>query len=70
VSRLARIAVTRIRVRFKRQDGTPYGFDPSLGPGYVWHCHIVDHEDNEMMRPDQVVAKPFVYRSYVMGRDY
>ena len=21
-------------------------------PGrYVWHCHIVDHEDNEMMRP-------------------
>jgi spore coat protein A len=19
--------------------------------GYVWHCHIVDHEDNEMMRP-------------------
>jgi spore coat protein A len=20
------------------------------GP-YVWHCHIVDHEDNEMMRP-------------------
>ena len=21
------------------------------GPGYVWHCHMVDHEDNEMMRP-------------------
>ncbi len=20
------------------------------GPGYVWHCHILDHEDNEMMR--------------------
>ena len=18
---------------------------------YVWHCHIVEHEDNEMMRP-------------------
>ena len=18
---------------------------------YVWHCHILDHEDNEMMRP-------------------
>ena len=18
---------------------------------YVWHCHIIDHEDNEMMRP-------------------
>jgi len=24
-------------------------------PGrYVWHCHIVDHEDNEMMRPFEV----------------
>jgi len=22
---------------------------------YVWHCHIIDHEDNEMMRPFQVV---------------
>ena len=21
------------------------------GAGYVWHCHIIDHEDNEMMRP-------------------
>ncbi len=21
------------------------------GPGYVFHCHILDHEDNEMMRP-------------------
>ncbi len=21
---------------------------------YVWHCHIIDHEDNEMMRPMQV----------------
>jgi len=18
---------------------------------FVWHCHIVEHEDNEMMRP-------------------
>jgi len=22
---------------------------------YVWHCHIIDHEDNEMMRPIQVI---------------
>ncbi len=57
--------VTRILVRFKRQDGGSYSFDPTGttpysydkngnftgGPGYVWHCHIVDHEDNEMMRP-------------------
>ncbi len=23
---------------------------------YVWHCHIVEHEDNEMMRPYRVVS--------------
>jgi FtsP/CotA-like multicopper oxidase with cupredoxin domain len=31
-----------------------YAFDPTKGPGYVWHCHIIDHEDNEMMRPYKV----------------
>jgi FtsP/CotA-like multicopper oxidase with cupredoxin domain len=25
-------------------------------PGkYVWHCHILEHEDNDMMRPYDVV---------------
>lgn len=43
--------VTKIRVRFTAQDGSPFVFDPTVGPGYVWHCHIIDHEDNEMMRP-------------------
>jgi FtsP/CotA-like multicopper oxidase with cupredoxin domain len=28
-----------------------FSFDPTRGPGYVLHCHILDHEDNEMMRP-------------------
>lgn len=58
-------AVTRLAVRWAPQDmpagstraGTDYfPFDPtSGGPGYVWHCHILDHEDNEMMRPILVV---------------
>ena len=53
--------VTRIAVRFAPQSiplgqtapGTnQFSFDPTAaGPGYVWHCHILDHEDNEMMRP-------------------
>jgi spore coat protein A len=59
--------ITIIRVRFAPQDtpvtgkgsATPgvnlFPFDPTVGPGYVWHCHIVDHEDNEMMRPYLVV---------------
>jgi FtsP/CotA-like multicopper oxidase with cupredoxin domain len=33
-----------------------FSFDPTTPPGYVWHCHILDHEDNEMMRP-YLVAK-------------
>jgi len=37
--------VTRIIVRFE-------GF---LGR-YVWHCHLLEHEDNEMMRPFKVVG--------------
>jgi spore coat protein A, manganese oxidase len=35
-----------------------FSFDPSKGPGYVWHCHIIDHEDNEMMRPYSVQPSP------------
>lgn len=52
--------VTRIRVRFAPQD-TPvcgvqpgenlYPFRPDTAPGYVWHCHMLEHEDNDMMRP-------------------
>lgn len=30
---------------------TDDGFGYPGGPGYVWHCHILDHEDNDMMRP-------------------
>jgi FtsP/CotA-like multicopper oxidase with cupredoxin domain len=43
--------VTRIRLRFRRQNGTPFSFDPTAGPGYAWHSQIVDQEDNEMIRP-------------------
>ncbi|XP_031489701.1 multicopper oxidase LPR1 homolog 1-like [Nymphaea colorata] len=32
-----------------------YPFDPTAEPGYVYHCHILDHEDNEMMRPLKLV---------------
>ncbi len=59
--------VTVIRIRWAPQDSPLYGpnapkpgvnqfaFNPTKGPGYVWHCHIIDHEDNEMMRPYKVV---------------
>jgi len=44
--------VTTVIVRFAPIDGSAeYPFNATVGPGYVWHCHIIDHEDNEMMRP-------------------
>jgi spore coat protein A, manganese oxidase len=36
--------VTRIIVHFEGYSGR-----------YVWHCHILEHEDNEMMRPYDVL---------------
>jgi hypothetical protein len=47
-----------------------YPFDPDGGHGYVWHCHIIDHEDNEMMRPTSVKANEGATRTYVQGTDY
>jgi hypothetical protein len=37
--------ITRVKVLFDL---------PGL---YVWHCHILEHEDNEMMRPLLITAK-------------
>ena len=68
--------VTRIAVRFAptskpiNDPNLNFPFDPNAeGHGYVWHCHIVDHEDNEMMRPYKVNAKN-VTRDYVQGTNY
>jgi spore coat protein A len=37
--------ITRIIVRFEGYTGR-----------YMWHCHVLEHGDNEMMRPFDVVA--------------
>ncbi|KAJ4770320.1 Spore coat protein A [Rhynchospora pubera] len=48
--------VTTILVRFKPLGSeAQYAFDVTAEPGYVYHCHILDHEDNEMMRPMKLV---------------
>ena len=68
--------VTRIAVRYAPTDTAAgisgnYPFDPAAGGhGFVWHCHIIDHEDNEMMRPTKVVPKPGAPRTYVLSTDY
>ncbi|XP_041009884.1 multicopper oxidase LPR1 [Juglans microcarpa x Juglans regia] len=44
--------VTRILVKFSYiHSNASYAFDATSEPGYVYHCHILDHEDNVMMRP-------------------
>jgi len=44
--------VTRIIVPFAGYTGR-----------YVWHCHILEHEDNEMMRPYEVLPAGAVPRA-------
>jgi FtsP/CotA-like multicopper oxidase with cupredoxin domain len=49
--------VTRIVVPFSGNVGGPYSVPaggPFTGP-YVWHCHILEHEDHDMMQPYRVV---------------
>jgi spore coat protein A, manganese oxidase len=50
--------VTRIIVRFEGFTGR-----------YVWHCHLLEHEDNEMMRPYEVIAKQTADVSVQSDRD-
>jgi len=61
-----RFAPTDIPITARRSS-LLYSFDPSKGPGYVWHCHIIDHEDNEMMRPYSVIASPARHGSQYAG---
>ncbi|MDJ0801088.1 MAG: multicopper oxidase domain-containing protein [Calothrix sp. MO_167.B12] len=35
--------VTRVIAKFDRRGR------------YVWHCHILSHEDHEMMRPYEII---------------
>ncbi|XP_010243812.1 PREDICTED: multicopper oxidase LPR1-like [Nelumbo nucifera] len=47
---------TTVVVKFNLVDtNSPYPFVATTGPGYVYHCHILDHEDNAMIRPLQLV---------------
>ena len=44
--------VTRIIMKFEGWTGR-----------YVWHCHLLEHEDNEMMRPYDVISAAATLRS-------
>jgi len=72
---------TRIAARWTPQEGGFFAYDPDatigFGPNanepgvYVWHCHITDHEDNEMMRPDVLKSSSAApARTYIQGTDF
>jgi spore coat protein A len=50
--------ITRVIARF---DGFP--------GRYPYHCHIIEHEDHEMMRQFQVVLPPFITGLRKLGTD-
>ncbi len=72
--------ITRIMVRWAPQESTnatpgvnQYPIDPTsfpdnvTGPGYVWHCHIVGHEDHDMMHTLAVVNNWVAGHAYKHG---
>lgn len=66
---------TRIRARWAPQlpnvasvpGVNQFPVDPTYGIGFVWHCHLVEHEDNEMMRPMAVIDVWRPNHSYGVG---
>ena len=47
-------SITRIIQKFELPRGVWIPRDTALP--YVWHCHILEHEDNDMMRPFHVLT--------------
>jgi hypothetical protein len=54
---LVRLALQNTNDANLKPGQNVFPFDPTAGPGYVWHCHILDHEDNDMMRPMVITFK-------------
>jgi len=42
-------SVSVFRFRFRHNNGANFGFEVRRGR-FVIHCHLLEHEDNEMMR--------------------
>ncbi len=70
--------VTRLLIRLAPQSVSDanlkpgqntFPFDPTAGPGYVWHCHILDHEDNDMMRPMVITFKDLPSLNSAINKD-
>jgi len=69
--------VTRILARWAPQELpldaggagiNSFSIDPTTGPGYLWHCHILAHEDHDMMRDMAIVGLWRAGEHYETGR--
>ncbi len=50
------VALTVVQLAPGERADLVVDFASSGFPGrYVWHCHILEHEDNEMMRPYEIL---------------
>ena len=76
---VVRLAPQDVKVNKNLAGKNKFDFDPTIplgqkdrwgypgGEGYVWHCHIIDHEDNEMMRPYMVMN---TQQDIFLGKQY
>ena len=59
--------VTRIVMRFDLSHTAPT--TPGQQVLYVWHCRILEHEDNERMRPYKIIVEPLRYLAFSSLRE-
>ena len=51
-------STARMQLRRTRQHRTSVNHTGQLRLEYVWHCHILSHEEMDMMRPMSVAVPP------------
>ena len=60
--------VTTVIMKFDLPTGLPFKVPESPRTGgneYVWHCHILEHEEHDMMRPLIVTNQSHTYLPFV-----
>jgi spore coat protein A len=63
--------VTTIIMKFDLPTGLPFKVPESPRTGgneYVWHCHILEHEEHDMMRPLIVTNQSHIYLPFVSAQ--
>ncbi|KAK4260702.1 hypothetical protein QN277_003783 [Acacia crassicarpa] len=68
--KMAPKSMTKIVVKFGYiHTNASYEFDATAEPGYVYHCHMLNHEDNEMMRPLKLIKGSVEFKGQMKRYD-